>query len=219
MLGLLSIFLLTSWTLSSDSVSEDDSISEADDDVSEAAPGQNVTRSRRQTVKTLPRLPRQIFPSHNPFPGTGGFVHIGSLGGEAGGGVVLPPITLPPRGPRTMIQATQAKLIDSIPRSVNVQLKSDQFGHQHRIEDGRGNFQFFQIGKSEKPSSVGSLRLSPITPTFFPTPVPQQSPSPSVTPSPVVVSAATPDSRFSTSFSESSPSSPPPQSFSPTLPP
>ena len=222
MLGFLSIFLLTSWTLSSDSVSED-SISDV---VSEAEPTQNITRSRRQTVKTLPRLPRQIFRSHNPFPGTGGFVHFGGLAGATGGrggeaGVVLPPITLPPRGPRTMIQATQAKLIDSVPRSVNLQMKSDQFGHQHRIEDGRGNFQFFQIGKSEKPSSIGSLRLSPITPTFFPTPVPfpQQSQSLSVTPAPIVVAAATPDSRFFTSFSESSPSSPPPPSFSPTMPP
>ena len=228
MLGFLSIFLLTSWTLSSDPVSED-SISEADDDVSVAEPTQNVTRSRRQTVKTLPRLPRQIFRSHNPFPGTGGFVHFGGLagttggrGGELGGSsVVLPPITLPPRGPRTMIQATQAKLIDSVPRSVNLQLKSDQFGHQHRIEDGRGNFQFFQIGKSEKSSSIGSLRLSPITPTFFPTPLPfsEQSQSLSVTTAPIIVAAATPDSRFSTSFSESSTSSPPPPSFSPTMPP
>ena len=162
--------------------------------------------------------------SQNPFPGTGGFVHFGGLAGGLGGGgqrtanVVLPPITLPPRGPRTMIQATQAKLLDSVPRSVNVQLKSDQFGHQHRIEDGRGNFQFFQIGKSEKPSFSGS-HLSPIVaPTFFPTPVPppQQSASPSATP---VVSVATPNSRFSTSFSQSSPTTSPssPPSFSPTL--
>ena len=74
--GLLTILLLTSWTLTSDSVSGDD-IKGAADDVKEAAEDikgaevsdveddvQNVTRSRRQTVKTLPRLPRQIF-RHN----------------------------------------------------------------------------------------------------------------------------------------------------------
>ena len=88
------------------------------DNSEEAIAELNVTRSRRQTVKSLPlRLPRQILP---PF--SGGFVHLGGpapgvhrgpLGGPGFRGgvapvvrdnVVLPPPTLPTKGPANMIQ-------------------------------------------------------------------------------------------------------------------
>ena len=78
---------------------------------------EELGRSRRQTVKTLPRLPRQIFrhpqdPFSAPGPGSSGPQFIGPFGVSSGGGaevashtVHLPPVTLPPtRGPETMIQ-------------------------------------------------------------------------------------------------------------------
>ena len=146
----------------------------------------NITRSRRQTVKSLPRLrrPRQILAGGAQG---GGFVHLGP------GPTFLPPPTLPPSGqPSQMIQATRSKLLDS----VKVDLQSDTFGHQHRIEDGRGNFQFFQIGKrKEKTANILNTNfagtgpslpplLSSVHPTFFPTPVPTLPPTPPPAPLP-----------------------------------
>ena len=155
----------------------------------------NVTRSRRQTVKSLPRIrprhPRQIFGGGGG--GAGGFVHL------SGGQTFIPPPTLPPGQPKQMIQATRNILLDSI----KVDLQSDSFGHQHRIEDGRGNFQFFQIGKrKQKPASslntnfvVPTIRplqpiISPAQPKFIPTPVPSAPSVPSATPSSLASPAA-----------------------------
>ena len=126
------VLVLIHWTVGS-TVQNDESDTIVSDKVSEAIAQLNVTRSRRQTVKSLPlRLPRQVLP-----PLIGGFVHLGGpapgvhrgpIGGHevsrgpiAGPGfragpvggpvppvvrdnVVLPPPTLPTKGPATMIQ-------------------------------------------------------------------------------------------------------------------
>ena len=99
--------------VTNDDVTNDDS--EASDTPLEQL--EELGRSRRQTVKTLPRLPRQIFRHPQDLfsaPGSGssgpqfiGHFGVSSGGGAAGAGhtVHLPPVTLPPtRGPETMIQ-------------------------------------------------------------------------------------------------------------------
>ena len=101
--------------VTNDDVTNDDS--EASDTPLEQQKLEELGRSRRQTVKTLPRLPRQIFrhpqdPFSAPAPGSSGPQFIGHFGVSSGGGaagaghtVHLPPVTLPPtRGPETMIQ-------------------------------------------------------------------------------------------------------------------
>ena len=109
-------------TLCSDVTNDDVTNDDITNDDSEASDTplkqlEELGRSRRQTVKTLPRLPRQIFrhpqdPFSAPGPGSSGAQFIGHFGVSSGGGaagaghtVHLPPVTLPPtRGPETMIQ-------------------------------------------------------------------------------------------------------------------
>ena len=49
-----------------------------------------------------------------------------------------------------------------------VEQRSSIFEHLHHFRDGRGNFQFFQLGKPKEPTSVASQSI----PRFSPTPVP-----------------------------------------------
>ena len=106
---------VTNDDVTNDDVTNDDS--EASDTPLQQQELEELGRSRRQTVKTLPRLPRQIFrhpqdPFSAPGPGSSGPQFIGHFGVSSGGGaagashtVHLPPVTLPPtRGPETMIQ-------------------------------------------------------------------------------------------------------------------
>ena len=153
-----------------------DKVDDSNDGLNDAMPVvSNITRSRRQLhhqIKTLPRHPRQIFHQETPFTRGNGFISFGGLppvARSSSSRVVLPPVTLPTvHGSSIMIQETKTKLLDS--SSVRVDLQSDQFRHQHRIEDGKGNFQFFQIGKSERPKTQ-SLNQIYNKPTFFPTPI------------------------------------------------
>ena len=165
-------------------ISEDDieKVGDNNDEPSDTAVDlANITRSKRQLehqIKTLPRLPRQIFRQQTSFSEGKNFVSFGGLsaiGRHSSSRVVLPPVTLPTvHGSSVMIQETKTKLLDS--SSVRVDLQSDKFGHQHRIEDGKGNFQFFQIGKSERPKTQNFSQRNnqPHQSTFFPTPIPQQ---------------------------------------------